>query len=43
MKIKRIIVELETNCYLLFKNNQCLIIDHRADENSINKEIKNKK
>lgn len=42
MKIKRIIVgELETNCYLLFKNKQCLIIDPGADENSINKEIKN--
>ncbi|MDD2181293.1 MAG: MBL fold metallo-hydrolase [Bacilli bacterium] len=41
MLIKRIIVGyLETNCYLLFKDNHCLIIDPGAEENKIIEEIK---
>ena len=40
MLIKRVIVGyLNTNCYLLFKNDNCLIIDPGDDENKISKEI----
>lgn len=40
MNIKKVVVgNLNTNCYLLFKNNQCLIIDPGAEEDKIIKEI----
>ncbi len=44
MKIKKIVVgELQTNCYLLFKNNQSLIIDPGDDGDKISQLIGNKK
>lgn len=44
MEIKRIIVgPLETNCYLLTKDNECLIIDPGDDFSLIKKAIGNKK
>jgi len=40
MKIKNIIVgELETNCYLLFQNKECLIIDPGAEADFIKKTV----
>ena len=42
MNIKTIIVgELEENCYLLIKDNKCLIIDPGDEFNKIKKEIGN--
>lgn len=44
MDIKRIIVgPLETNCYLLTKDNECLIIDPGADFSLIKKAVGDKK
>lgn len=44
MEIKRIIVgPLETNCYLLTKDNECLIIDPGDDFSLIKKAIGDKK
>lgn len=34
--------ELETNCYLVYKNNKCLIIDPGDEENFIASQIKDK-
>lgn len=44
MEINKVIVGyLQTNCYLLFKNNNCLIIDPGAEENKIIKAIGDRK
>lgn len=44
MKIKRLVVgSLETNCYILEKDNELLIIDPGDDCSIIKKEIKDKK
>lgn len=43
MNITKIIVgELETNCYLIEKDNNCLLIDPGAEYPKIKKNIKNK-
>lgn len=40
MKIDRVIVgELETNCYVLKQNNECLVIDPGAEYNKIKEAI----
>lgn len=42
MEIETVIVgELEENCYILKKNNQCLIIDPGDEFNKINEKINN--
>jgi len=44
MKIKQIVVgPLQTNCYLLIKNQECLIIDPGDEANKILKSIGNNK
>lgn len=44
MKVERIVVGfLQTNCYLLFKEDECLIIDPGAEGHKIVKEIKDYK
>ena len=44
MEIKKVVVgELETNCYLLIIDNECLVIDPGDDYNKIIKEIGNLK
>lgn len=43
MKIDRLILgPLQTNCYILSKNNDCIIIDPADDYNLINKYVNNK-
>lgn len=40
MKVKKIVVgDLETNCYLLIKNNKCLVIDPGSDSLKIMNEL----
>lgn len=42
MTIKKIVVGfLQTNCYILYKNNNCLIIDPGSDYTTIIEEAKN--
>lgn len=44
MKIKRLVVgPLETNCYIISKNNKCIIIDPGENHELIKEEIGNKK
>ena len=44
MEIRKIVVgALEENCYVLIKNNTCIIIDPGADYNRIKEEIKDNK
>lgn len=43
MKINKVVVgNLETNCYILEKNNKCIVIDPGDEYDKINKEILNK-
>ncbi len=43
MDIKRIVVgDLEENCYILTKNNKCLVIDPGDEFSKIDKELKGK-
>lgn len=43
MKIDRVIVgDLETNCYIVSKNNNCIVIDPGDEYNKIKKHIGNK-